>query len=191
MGWPSPTIRRSNYTIFFISNTFISNARRKLVKNKQMLSNTLRLNSCYLKIIHIVYSRYHLQITWHILKNKQKNECVWKWGKKGKDISHRYDINRPRSWHGHKYSKCMRCLSMILLICIKQYLSNVWSSFHQKVQQHWGWVEKKHCLLKKREVQQVQINIYQSNTCRKDLSWLHFDDQQRVRERQHVKDQQL
>ena len=39
-------------------------------------------------------------------------------------------------------------------------------------------------------VKQVQINIYQSNTYRKDLSWLYFDDEPRVPERQQVKDQQ-
>ena len=39
-------------------------------------------------------------------------------------------------------------------------------------------------------VQPVQINIYQSNTYKKDLSWLHFDDKPRVQERQQVKDQQ-
>ena len=41
-------------------------------------------------------------------------------------------------------------------------------------------------LFKKKEVQTVlplQMNIYQSNTYRKDLSWLHFDDEQRVQER--------
>ena len=35
-----------------------------------------------------------------------------------------------------------------------------------------------------------QLNIYQSNTYRKDLGWLHFDDEPRVQERQQVKDQQ-
>ena len=34
------------------------------------------------------------------------------------------------------------------------------------------------------------MNIYQSNTYRKDLSWLYFDDEPRVQERQQVKDQQ-
>ena len=29
----------------------------------------------------------------------------------------------------------------------------------------------------------VQINIYHSNTYRKDLGWLHFDDEPRVQER--------
>ena len=30
----------------------------------------------------------------------------------------------------------------------------------------------------------VQMNIYQSNTYKKDLNWLHFDDEPRVQERQ-------
>ena len=59
-----------------------------------------------------------------------------------RNISHRYDINRPRSRHGHKYSKYKTLLSIIMIICIKQHLSNIWSSIHEKVKQHWGWVEK-------------------------------------------------
>ena len=35
------------------------------------------------------------------------------------------------------------------------------------------------------------MNIYQINTCRKDLSWLYLDDEPRVQERQQVKDQQF
>ena len=30
----------------------------------------------------------------------------------------------------------------MMLICIKQHLSNIWTSIHEKVKQHWGWVEK-------------------------------------------------
>ena len=39
--------------------------------------------------------------------------------------SHRYDINRPRFRHGHKYSKYRKCLIMTMLICVKQHLSNI------------------------------------------------------------------
>ena len=39
-------------------------------------------------------------------------------------------------------------------------------------------------------VEPVQMNIYQINTYRKDLSRLHFDDEPRVQQRQQVKDQQ-
>ena len=38
-------------------------------------------------------------------------------------------------------------------------------------------------------VQPVQMNIYQSNTCRKDLSWLHFDGEPMAQERYLVKGQ--
>ena len=39
-------------------------------------------------------------------------------------------------------------------------------------------------------VEPVQMNIYQSTTNRKDLSWVHFGDKSMVPERQQVKDQQ-
>ena len=41
---------------------------------KQMLSNTLRLNFTYLKIIYILYPRYHLKTNGYILKKKQKSK---------------------------------------------------------------------------------------------------------------------
>ena len=42
-----------------------------------------------------------------------------------KNISHRYDINRPRPRHdGHKYAKYKTCFSIFVALCIKQ---------HQKV----------------------------------------------------------
>ena len=45
---------------YFISNTFISNARLKLAENQaSKLSNTLWLNCCYLKIIRFLHPRYH------------------------------------------------------------------------------------------------------------------------------------
>ena len=39
--------------------------------------------------------------------------------------SYRYDINRSKSRHGIKYTKYKKCLSMMMLICIKQHLSNI------------------------------------------------------------------
>ena len=42
-----------------------------------MLSNTLRLNFCFFKIIHMLHLRYHIKIIVHILENKQKNKCVY------------------------------------------------------------------------------------------------------------------
>ena len=96
-------------------------------------------------------------------KNKQKNKCfciheiirwiIRKMRMKKKTRSHGYDINRPRSIYRHKYSKYKTCLSLIMLICIKVQLSNIWSSIREKVKQHWNWVEKsvtyKTCIWKK------------------------------------------
>ena len=45
------------------------------------------------------------------------------------------------------------CLSMTVIKCTKQQLNNIWSSVHEKVKQHLGWVEKnveeKRCFFKK------------------------------------------
>ena len=39
---------------------------------------------------------------------------------------------------------------MTIIWRIKQHLGIIWSSVYEKVEQHWGWVEKKPCLLKKK-----------------------------------------
>ena len=44
---------------------------------------------------------------------------------KMKNRSHRYAINRPRSRHGHKYTKYKICLTIMMAICIKQNLSKI------------------------------------------------------------------
>ena len=78
-------------------------------KIKQMLSKTLRLNFCYLKIIHILRSSDHAKIIGLIQKSNQKNKrvCIHesiqisiiKMKIKMKSRLHRYGINRPRSRH--------------------------------------------------------------------------------------------
>ena len=35
-----------------------------------------------------------------------------------------------------------KCISMMMIICIQQQLSKIWSSIHEKVKQHWGWYEQ-------------------------------------------------
>ena len=39
-----------------------------------------------------------------------------------------------------------------MVICIKQHLSNICSSIHEKAKYHWGWVEKSVIDKKKRIV---------------------------------------
>ena len=42
-----------------------------------------------------------------------------------KNRSQRYDINRPRPRHRHRYTKCKMCPGIIMIVCIKQHLSNI------------------------------------------------------------------
>ena len=87
-----------------------------------MLSNTLRLNFCYLKIIHILH-HVIIQKTVHILKHKQ-SVCIHEIIRlimmimkiKMKNRSRRYDKNRPRPRHGHKCSKYKKCLCTMMFI---------------------------------------------------------------------------
>ena len=136
-----------------------------------MLSNIQRMNFCYLKIIPNVHPSYDTGIIRHSVRNKRKNSCVcihqvmWliimKMKMEVNISSHVYDINRPRSWHGHKYSKWKKCLSIMMLVCIKEHLSNIWSSVHEKVKQHWGWVEKRRCLQKKKARNSIKGTLTQ------------------------------
>ena len=87
------------------------------------------------KVIGILHPRYLLTITEHILKNKQKNKHVYihgimelikiKMKTKMKLDSRKYGISRLRRRHGHRYSKYRKHLSMMMLLCIKQHLSNI------------------------------------------------------------------
>ena len=69
------------------------------------------------------------------------NENIWLMAKKMrlkmKNRSSRYDINRPRRWHGHKYTKYKICLDIMMVISIRQHLSYIWSLIHEKVKQYW------------------------------------------------------
>ena len=138
-NWNSLDLR--NFVrVFFISNTFTSNARSKSAKNQANAKQHLQAEHCCLKIIHILHPHYHPKIIGHVLKIKLKNKCaciheiilliLMKMKLKIKKCLRRYNINRARSRHGRKYGKYKKCLSMMMFICIKQHLSNIWSSTH-------------------------------------------------------------
>ena len=97
-----------------------------------MLSDNLRLNFFYLKMIHILHPHYHPKIIEHILKNKQKNKCVFiheiirltvmkmKMKMKIHHIDTTYDLDLEMDTNKqYNRSLCM------MLISIKQHLSNV------------------------------------------------------------------
>ena len=52
-----------------------------------------------------------------------------------KNRSQTYDLDRPRPRHGHNYTNYKMCFSMMMVICIKQHLSNILSSTHVKEKQ--------------------------------------------------------
>ena len=52
---------------------------------------------------------------------------------KMKNRSQRYEINIHRPRHGHKSSKYKVCLSIVMIRCMKQHLSNILSSVYEKV----------------------------------------------------------
>ena len=63
--------------VLFYKQHFYKQRQAEIGKKiKQMLSNPLRPNFCYLKIIRILHLCYNLKIIEHIPKNKLKNKCV-------------------------------------------------------------------------------------------------------------------
>ena len=67
----------------------------------------------------------YLPLNKHVCIHEIMQLIIMKMKTKMKIDSRKYGINRPRQRHGHKYSKYMKRLSMMMLICIKQHLSNI------------------------------------------------------------------
>ena len=130
----------------------------KLTIIQQKLTSNLKLNFCYMKTIHFLHSCYHPKLIYNILKNLPKTKCVCfnEWNyiidyNKNEDENTtqiwRYNTNNTRPRHCYKYNKHkMHLLSMVMIMCIKQHLSNIWSWIYEKNEQHWDWVERKSCL---------------------------------------------
>ena len=52
---------------------------------------------------------------------------------KMKNRSHKYNTNKLRPRQRHKYTKWKICLVIVMVICIKEYLSNIWSLIYEKI----------------------------------------------------------
>ena len=82
-------------------------------KSKQKLTNILRLNICFLNVIHFLQASHHPKIVEDILKNIQKTSAsllmrllkTMKMTLKMKNMSNIDNINEPRPRHGHKDTK--------------------------------------------------------------------------------------
>ena len=137
------------YTLFFISNTFISNARLKLEKNE---ANTKQ----HFEAEHSLFENYSLSSSTWPSKNSKKcrknkyicfHDVIWlmtmKMKLKMKNRSQSCDLNWSRTRPGQRYTKYKMLLSIMIVICIKKHPSNIWSSVHENVKQHWDWVKKR------------------------------------------------
>ena len=55
---------------------------------------------------------------------------------KKKNRLHKYNINRPMSKYRITYTnKHKKCLSRMMLICIKQHPTNTWGSIYEEVKE--------------------------------------------------------
>ena len=97
-------------------------------------------------------------------KIKQKNKCdcihgiirliLMKMKTEMKNWWRRYDISRPKP----RYSKYKKCLNMMLLVCIKQHLSNLkQNSWKREVTLRVGW---KNALLIKKSVYFLKFGLW-------------------------------
>ena len=108
---------------FFISNTFIRNVRLKLAKNQEKAKQHTEAEI-------LLFENYSLSSSTLSTKNnrryskkrtKNKNLClnvvIWL-------IT--MEINRSRPRYGHKHTKYKMCLSIMMVICVKQHLKLNW-----------------------------------------------------------------
>ena len=133
-------------TRFFISNT------KSQAKAKQHIEVEFLPFENYSLSTSLFSSKSNLRYSKKCAKSKciRFYQAIWliamKMRLKMKYGSHRHDINRTWLRHKLKHTLHKMCLSMIMVLRNKQHLSNFWSWIHEKVKQHWGWVEKMCCL---------------------------------------------
>ena len=134
---------------FYVVHDFFSQATPSWnwQKVKQMLSYIPRLNFCY--YLHSSFTLSSKNNRTYSKKKEKENVCLYSWDcifnySENVDENGKLIINSPRSRNivNIKIVSVWWCL----YVCIKQHLSCIWSSIHEKVKQHWCWVEKKRCL---------------------------------------------
>ena len=69
----------------------------------------------------------------YLMKNFIFCAIIMKMRVEMKGRSHRYDMDRTRPRHGYIYIKYKMCLNMMMVMCSKQYVSNIWSWIHENV----------------------------------------------------------
>ena len=121
----------------------ISNTRLNLAKNqaktKQHPEVELLLFENYLLFSSMLSSKTSIRYSKNVRKNKCEylNETIsWliilKRSEEIKNRWHRYDINQTSL---NEYAKYKICLSIMMIMCKKQHLSNIWSWIYGTVKQ--------------------------------------------------------
>ena len=62
-----------------------------------------------------------------------------------------------------------------MVIHIKQHLSVIWSSIHEKVKQHWGWVEKSVAYKTERVYAETKKTYNSHKVVKKHKQYLEFE----------------
>ena len=147
-------------SLFFYKEHFykqhLAEIGKKISKTKQHPEAELSLFENFSLSSYTLSSKNNRRYSKKFTKDKCicRNEVIWlmtiKMRLKMKKRSHRCDKNRHRQRLRHKYTKYKMCFSIMMVIYITQHLSNIWSSIHEEVKQHWIESELKKALLKKK-----------------------------------------
>ena len=128
---------------FFISNTFVSNSKLKNIK--QNLSNTLRLNFCYLKFISSLHARYHSKKG--LIMCHKKCVSVFKFNDKRK---WKWKIDHTVQGHVRKYTNNTKNVSVWCCLYILSTTSATSDTqFMKKLSNTEAELKKKTLLIKK------------------------------------------
>ena len=122
------------YTLFYKQQFYTqcqAETGKKLSNAKQHPEAELSLFKNYSLSSSTLSSKNNTRYSEKCSRNKCVcfNDVIWlmsiKIRLKVKSRSQRYDINKPRPTNGHKYTKHKMCLSIMIVICIKQQVSSV------------------------------------------------------------------
>ena len=151
------TKRITGTRFFYKQHFYISNSRLKLAKYQGNAKEHPEAELLLFENYSYSFSTLSSKNNKTYSKNSKRTSASNSWNyrinhkmkMKMKNRSHRYDINRPRSRHKHKYKKYKKRLIIMIIISIKQHLSNNRGPIHENIKPRWGWVEKKALLIKK------------------------------------------
>ena len=137
---------------------------RKIIARKDIIFNKhFRAPTIYCQVLIFFDKFYRIffhQLQVRILKNIYSKNLIYRnCNRNSRSVNFPCECGFPLKKTYNKYEllrtsfsrilatdKETHINSMMMLLCIAQHLSNIWSSVYENVKQHWGWVKKKRCL---------------------------------------------